>query len=99
MSRQPQSEAFDTEIVARHAVEELRGAAYSDGEWAVVRERLLAFARLAEHHYRAKRRALAAFDSNGPLNAPVWAVLGGSANAYLMRFHRFGLLDRNRDAR
>jgi hypothetical protein len=51
-----------------------------------------------------KRRALAAFDSRGSMNPPAWAIVTGmtparSAYTYLLRLHRFGLLDRNRDAR
>jgi hypothetical protein len=51
-----------------------------------------------------KCRALAAFDSCGSLNPPTWAIVAGmtparSAYTYLLRLHRFGLLERNRDAR
>ena len=50
-----------------------------------------------------KTRALDVFARYGPLNPPAWAVLAGmtpvrSAYTYLLRLHRFGLLDRNRNA-
>jgi hypothetical protein len=50
-----------------------------------------------------KHRALEVFALYGPLNPPAWAVLTPlypirSAYTYLLRLHRFGLLNRNRDA-
>jgi hypothetical protein len=47
--------------------------------------------------------ALSAFVNRGWLNPPVWAVLVGfyparASYTYLLRLHRFGLLDRRRDA-
>jgi hypothetical protein len=49
-----------------------------------------------------KRRALEIFNSYGALNPPAWAVLADfipvrSSYSYLLRLHRFGLLDRTRD--
>jgi hypothetical protein len=51
-----------------------------------------------------KKRALAAFRGRAWLNPPAWSVLAGfrpsrSAWSYLLRLHRFGLLQRRRDAR
>jgi hypothetical protein len=50
-----------------------------------------------------KIRALDAFINRGWLHPPVWAVLVGfyparSAYTYLLRLHRFRLLDRRRDS-
>jgi hypothetical protein len=49
-----------------------------------------------------KFRALEAFEINGPMNPPVWAVHVGfyparSAYTYLLRLYRFGLLQRRLD--
>jgi hypothetical protein len=49
-----------------------------------------------------KRRALEVFAVYGPLNPAAWAALTPmnpvrSAYTYLLRLHRFGLLNRNRD--
>lgn len=46
-----------------------------------------------------KRRALKIFRDYGALNPPAWAALANfrpqrSAYSYLLRLHRFGLLDR-----
>jgi hypothetical protein len=51
-----------------------------------------------------KRRALEVFRMYGPLNPPAWAVLAGmqpirSSYSYLLRLHRCGLLNRDRDPR
>ena len=51
-----------------------------------------------------KRRALEAFDERGWLNPPAWAGLVGfkpirAAYTYLLRLHRFGLLDRRMNSR
>ena len=51
-----------------------------------------------------KRRALEVFAVYGSLNPPAWAVLARmfpirSAYTYLLRLHRFGLLNRTRDHR
>jgi hypothetical protein len=51
-----------------------------------------------------KRRALEIFQLYGPLKPPAWAVLAGmrpirSSYSYLLRLHRFGLLNRERDSR
>ncbi len=52
-----------------------------------------------------KRRALGVFEKNGGwLYPPAWAVLAGfwplrTSWSYLIRLHRFGLLQRRRDAR
>lgn len=49
-----------------------------------------------------KCRALEIFSRYGALNPPAWAVLAKmqpvrSAYTYLLRLHRFGLLNRGRD--
>src|SRR5579872_4918494 len=51
-----------------------------------------------------KRRALEIFQLYGPLNPPAWAAIAKmhpvrSAYSYLLRLHRFGLLNRERDFR
>jgi hypothetical protein len=51
-----------------------------------------------------KFRALEAFEINGAMKPPVWAVHVGfyparSAYTYLLRLYRFGLLRRRRDDR
>ena len=51
-----------------------------------------------------KRTALATFEGGGWLNPPAWAVLVRmypirAAYSYLLRLHRWGLLERRRDAR
>ena len=51
-----------------------------------------------------KRRALEIFERYGRLNPPAWAVLANmqptrSSYSYLLRLHRFGLLNRERDTR
>jgi hypothetical protein len=51
-----------------------------------------------------KKRALGIFKVYGPLNPPAWAVLAGmqpirSSYSYLLRLHRFGLLNRERHPR
>lgn len=51
-----------------------------------------------------KQRALAAFERAGWLNPPAWAVLVDfypqrASYSYLKRLHRWGLLERARDAR
>lgn len=53
-------------------------------------------------HNLLKKRALKIFAIHGPMNAPAWAVLANffpirAAYTYLLRLHRFGLLDRTRD--
>jgi hypothetical protein len=50
-----------------------------------------------------KHRALEVFAKHGNLNPAAWAVLAPmypirSAYTYLLRLHKFGLLNRNRDA-
>ena len=50
-----------------------------------------------------KHRALEVFAKHGSLNPAAWAVLAPmypirSAYTYLLRLHRFGLLNRKRDA-
>jgi hypothetical protein len=50
-----------------------------------------------------KIRALSAFENRGWLNPPVWSVLVGfyparASYTYLLRLHRFRLLDRRHDA-
>ena len=50
-----------------------------------------------------KRRALEIFRTYGPLNPPAWATLAKmypirSSYSYLLRLHRFGLLNRERDS-
>ena len=60
-----------------------------------------------EHQFRSnalKRRALEIFANYGNLNPPAWAVLAKmfpirSSYTYLLRLHRFGLLNRERDHR
>lgn len=49
-----------------------------------------------------KMRALEIFAKCGPLNPPAWAVLAAfhpvrASYTYLLRLHRFGLLNRTRD--
>ena len=49
-----------------------------------------------------KLRALEAFENRGMMNPPIWAVLVGfyparAAYTYLLRLHRFGLLNRRQD--
>src|SRR5258708_1090071 len=51
-----------------------------------------------------KRRALEIFVLYGRLNPPAWAVLANmrpirSSYSYLLRLHRFGLLNRERDSK
>ena len=46
MGAQRQPDPIPSEDLARKALEEQRGTAYSDDEWAAVRERLLAVVRL-----------------------------------------------------
>jgi hypothetical protein len=51
-----------------------------------------------------KLSALAAFEKHGWMNPPLWAVLVGfyparAAYTYLLRLHRFGLLQRRNDDR
>ena len=50
-----------------------------------------------------KRRALEIYARYGSLNPPAWAALANmlpvrSSYTYLLRLHRFGLLNRERDA-
>jgi hypothetical protein len=60
---------------------------------------------MADRRYNSlKKRALAAFRGRAWLNPPAWSVLAGfrpsrSAWGYLLRLHRFGLLQRRRDTR
>jgi len=58
-----------------------------------------------KHEFRnsLKRRALGIFARYGSLNPPAWASLADfspvrGAYTYLLRLHRFGLLNRERDA-
>lgn len=49
-----------------------------------------------------KRRALEIFKTYGSLNPPTWAALANfipvrASYSYLLRLHRFGLLNRTRD--
>lgn len=49
-----------------------------------------------------KHRALRIFASYGPLNPPAWSLLAQffparASYSYLLRLHRFGLLQRTRD--
>jgi hypothetical protein len=51
-----------------------------------------------------KHRALAAFEGRGWLSPPEWAILVGfypvrASYTYLIRLHRWSLLDRSLDAR
>jgi hypothetical protein len=53
-------------------------------------------------HNTLKRRALEVFARHGKLNPAAWAVLAPmypirSAYTYLLRLHKFGLLNRERD--
>jgi hypothetical protein len=53
-------------------------------------------------HNRLKLRTLEIFNLYGPLNPPAWAVLAKflpirASYSYLLRLHRFGLLNRTRD--
>ena len=51
-----------------------------------------------------KRQGLAIFEGRGWLSPPTWAVLAHfrpvrAAYSYLLRLHRWGLLERTRDSR
>ena len=53
-----------------------------------------------DRYNQLKRRALEIFEHDNWLTPPAWAVLAGfyptrSAYSYLLRLHRFGLLDRS----
>jgi hypothetical protein len=58
----------------------------------------------ARGYNELKRRALAVFAGRAWLNVPAWSVLAQvyptrAAYSYLWRLHRWGLLERRRDAR
>ncbi len=60
--------------------------------------------RNARSYNSLKRRALQVFQDRGSLNPSAWAVLAGfcpvrASYSYLLRLHRWGLLERRRDAR
>lgn len=55
-----------------------------------------------KHSNFLKKRALKLFEVYGPLNPPAWAALAKffparASYTYLLRLHRFGLLNRNRN--
>jgi hypothetical protein len=63
------------------------------------------FARRSHFGFNArKRQTLEILENRGWLSPPAWAVLAGvyptrAAYSYLLRLHRWGLLERRRDAR